>query len=78
VQPTNQLYLQLDTRLGRVGFHDSESALFGRDETPLQVTVIYNVLDEVDVQLMIGADLSADAVSDSISVLVGARYYAGE
>ena len=78
VQPTELLYLQLDTKLGRIGFHDSEHAIFGRDETPLALTVVYNVMNALDVQAAVGADVSADAVGDSFSVLVGARYYAGD
>ena len=77
VQPTELFYLQLDTKLGRINFHDSTNALFGRDETPLALTAVYNVMNALDVQAAIGADLSADAIGDSFSVLVGARYYAG-
>ena len=78
VQPTELLYLQLDTKLGRVGFNDSENAIFGADKTPLALTVVYNVMNALDVQAAVGADMSADAVGDSFSVLVGARYYAGD
>lgn len=78
VQASKLLYLQLDTRLGRVGFHDSAHAIIGRDETPLALTVVYNVLNELDIQAAIGADVSADAVGDSFSLLVGLRYYGGD
>lgn len=77
VQATDELYLQLDTKLGRIGMNDSEHALIGRDETPLAVTVVYNIMNALDVQASVGADVSSD-VGDTLSLLVGARYYAGD
>ena len=76
VQPFELLYLQLDTKLGRVGVHDSMHALIGRDETPLSLTIVYNVLAELDLQATIGADMNA--VGESFSMLLGVRYYAGD
>jgi hypothetical protein len=78
VQPSEHVYLQLDTRLGRVGLRDSAHAIIGRDETPLALTVIYNVLNELDLQVVIAADMSSKAVADSFSLLVGVRYYGGD
>lgn len=77
VQPTELVYLQLDTKLGRIGFHDSEHALIGRDETPLALTIVYNVLHALDVQASVGADVT-NKPGDTLSLLVGARYYAGD
>ncbi|MEO7092479.1 MAG: hypothetical protein ABI175_04455, partial [Polyangiales bacterium] len=78
VQATELLYLQLDTRLARFGVHDSKHAIVGRDETPLALTIVLNVINALDVQVAVGADVSSDAVGDTFSMLVGARYYAGD
>lgn len=78
VQPSELLYVQLDTKLGRVGLHDSANAIIVRDETPLALTVVYNVLNALDLQVAVGADVSAEAVGDSFSALFGVRYYGGD
>ncbi len=77
VQPTELVYVQLDTKLGRIGLHDSEHALIGKDETPLALTIVYNVLNALDLQASVGADVS-NKPGDTLSLLVGARFYAGE
>jgi len=77
VQPTGELYLQLDTKLASIGLSDSEHALIGRDATPVALTVIYNVIQALDVQAAIGTDLT-NSPGDALSFLVGARYYAGQ
>ena len=77
VQPTPELYLQLDTKLVQLDISDSANALIGRDMTPLALTVIYNVINALDVQAAIGTDLT-NSPGDALTFLVGARYYAGE
>ena len=76
-QPTPELYLQLDTKLAQIGLSDSENLLIGKDITPVGLTVLYNVIDALDVQAAVGTDLS-NAPGDSLTFLVGARYYAGQ
>lgn len=75
VQPTTELYLQLDTRLVQLDLHDSTNLLFGRDATPVTLTAVYNIVDALDVQAAIGTDLNQ--AGDALTFLVGARYYAG-
>jgi hypothetical protein len=75
VQPTGALYLQLDTKLASLGIADAEHVVIGRDATPVALTAVYNIVREVDVQAAIGADFN-DA-GDTLTFLVGARYYAG-
>jgi len=77
VQPTEQLYLQLDTKLAQIKLSESENALLGADTTPVSLTAVYNVIDALDVQAAIGTDLT-NSPGDSLSFLVGARYYAGQ
>jgi hypothetical protein len=75
VQPTNELYLQLDTKLAQVALSESENVVIGRDATPLTLTAVYNVINALDVQAAIGTDLNQPG--DALTFLVGARYYAG-
>ncbi len=75
-QPTPELYLQVDTKLATFGLKDSSNAFIGADTTPLALTAVYNVINALDVQAAIGTDLS-NSPGDSLSFLVGARYYAG-
>ena len=77
VQPTPELYLQLDTKLVQLDISDSANALIGKDMTPLALTVIYNVINALDVQAAIGTDLT-NSPGDALTFLVGARYYAGQ
>ena len=77
VQPTPELYLQLDTKLVQLDISDSANALIGKDMTPLALTVIYNVINALDVQAAIGTDVS-NSPGDALTFLVGARYYAGQ
>ena len=77
VQPTPELYLQLDTKLVQLDISDSANALIGKDMTPLALTVIYNVIDALDVQAAIGTDVT-NSPGDALTFLVGARYYAGQ
>jgi hypothetical protein len=75
-QATPELYLQLDTKLAQVDLHDSVNALIGMDATPVALTVVYNIINALDVQAAIATDLT-NSPGDSLSFLVGARYYAG-
>jgi hypothetical protein len=75
-QATDQLYLQLDTRLVQLDLSDSANVWFGADATPLALTVVYNVLPALDVQGVVATDLS-NTPGDALTFLVGARYYAG-
>jgi len=76
VQPTPELYLQLDTKLVQLDLHDSTTAWIGADATPVALTVVYNAIPALDVQAAIGTDLS-NGPGDSLSLLLGVRYYAG-
>lgn len=76
-QPTPELYLQVDTKLATINIHDSANSLIGKDTTPAALTVVYNVIDALDVQAALGTDLS-NAPGDALTFLVGARYYAGK
>jgi hypothetical protein len=76
VQPTGELYVQLDTKLVQLDLDDSANTVLLDDATPLTLTAVYNVLHALDVQVGIGADLS-NQPGDSLTFLVGARFYAG-
>jgi hypothetical protein len=76
-QATGEVYLQLDTKLLQIDLRDSANVVIGADATPVALTVVYNVLPALDVQAAIATDLS-NAPGDSLSLLVGARYYAGK
>jgi hypothetical protein len=76
-QPTEELYLQVDTKLFTVNLSDSANALIGKDATPVALTAVYNVIPALDVQAGIGTDLT-NSPGDTLSFLVGARYYAGQ
>lgn len=76
-QPTEELYLQLDTKLATFNISDSANAFLFADATPVTVTAVYNVIPALDVQAAIGTDLT-NSPGDALSFLVGARYYAGQ
>jgi hypothetical protein len=76
-QATGELYLQIDTKLFQIDLHDSANAVIGSDTTPMALTVVYNVLPALDVQAAVATDLS-NAPGDNLSLLLGARYYAGK
>jgi hypothetical protein len=76
VQPTPELYLQLDTKLVQLDLHDSATAWIGADATPVALTVVYNAIPALDVQAAVGTDLS-NSPADSLSLLFGVRWYAG-
>ncbi|HEU0031738.1 MAG TPA: hypothetical protein VFQ53_13970 [Kofleriaceae bacterium] len=76
VQPTETLYLQLDTRLLQLALSESETLVIGRDVTPLALTAVWNVIPALDVQAAIGTDLSNEP-GEALTFLVGARFYAG-
>ena len=68
---------QLDTKLFQIDLKDSANAFIGSDTTPMALTVVYNVLPALDIQAAVATDLSNEP-GDSLSLLVGARYYAGK
>jgi len=76
-QATPELYFQLDTKLFQIDISDSQTLWIGDDITPLTLTGVYNVIPRLDVQAAVGLDASADEVGNSMTVLVGFRYYAG-
>jgi hypothetical protein len=76
-QATGEVYLQVDTRLLQLDLRDSANVVIGADATPVALTVVYNVIPALDIQAAIATDLS-NAPGDSLSLLVGARYYAGK
>jgi hypothetical protein len=76
-QPTPELYLQVDTKLATVNLSDSANTLIGKDTTPAALTVVYNVINALDLQAALGTDLT-NSPGDSLTFLVGARYYAGQ
>ena len=75
-QATPLLYVQVDTKLAQIDLHDSANALIGKNATPAALTVVYNVIDALDVQAALATDLT-NSPGDALSFLVGARYYAG-
>jgi hypothetical protein len=75
-QATPELYLQLDTKLAQFDIKDSANVFIGADATPVLFTAVYNVVPALDVQAAIGTDLSNEP-GDTLTFLVGARYYAG-
>ena len=77
VQPLETLYFQLDTKLLQVGISQSENAFFIKDATPLSLTAVWNALPPLDLQAVIGTDLT-NTPGDSFTFLIGARYYAGQ
>jgi hypothetical protein len=90
-QATPELYVQLDTTLAQIEITDSGNAFFGADTTPLAVTGIYNAMPALDVIASIGLNLTppdivdpmtmmrtSGSVGDSLTFLVGARYYVGQ
>jgi hypothetical protein len=76
-QATPLLYLQVDTKLARLGLRDSSNAFLFADTTPAALTVTYNVVNALDVHASIGTDLS-NAPGDALSFLVGVVFYAGK
>ncbi len=86
-QATPELYVQLDTALAQIEIADSGNAFFGADTTPIAVTAVYNAIPALDVIAAIGLNLtppeSADpmaadpGVGDTLTFLLGARYYLG-
>jgi hypothetical protein len=76
-QATGEVYLQLDTKLFQIDLKDSANVVIGSDATPVALTIVYNVLPALDIQAAVATDLS-NAPGDSLSLLVGARYYAGK
>ncbi|HUQ53210.1 MAG TPA: hypothetical protein VM692_13375 [Gammaproteobacteria bacterium] len=76
VQPSETVYLQLDTKLVQVGLSESETLVVVRDIVPLALTVVWNVLPVLDVQAAVATDLR-NAPADALAFLVGARFYAG-
>jgi hypothetical protein len=77
-QATPELYLQLDTKLFQLDLSDSENLAIFADVTPVALTAVYNVMPALDVQAAIAIDLSNDEPGDTLSFLLGFRYYAGE
>lgn len=77
-QATPELYFQLDTKLFQIDISDSANGVIGDDFTPLTLTAVYNAIPALDVQAAIGLDASADEVGDSMTFLLGFRYYAGK
>lgn len=90
VQPTPELYLQLDTKLAQINVKDSASAYLFADTTPIALTAIYNAIPALDLMAVMSVDATPpptmDATgasvdgkaSDTLSVLIGARYYMGK
>lgn len=76
VQPTPELYLQLDTKLLQLDIDDSATTYIFDDTTPVALTVVYNAIPALDVQAAISTDLSNDP-DEAIAFLLGLRYYAG-
>lgn len=75
-QATNELYLQLDTSLAHIKLHEETTTFIFSDTTPMTITGVYNATPALDVLAAVGTDLSND-VDQTLTFLVGARYYAG-
>ncbi|HZJ65437.1 MAG TPA: hypothetical protein VFD36_18130 [Kofleriaceae bacterium] len=76
-QPTEQFYLQLDTKLVQLDLKDSANVAIFADATPVALTLVYNALPALDVQAVLSTDLT-NSPGDALSFLIGARYYAGK
>lgn len=76
VQPLDTLYFQLGTKLVQLNIHESENAIIGKDATPLALTIVWNAIAPLDLQAIVGTDLNDP--KNSMTFLVGARYYAGQ
>jgi hypothetical protein len=76
VQPSETVYVQLDTRLLQLALRDSANAMLGLDTTPLALSVAWNALPALDLQGAIASDLTNDPL-DALTFLIGARFYAG-
>lgn len=87
-QATPELYVQLDTTLAKIKIADSASAYIGADTTPIAVTATYNAMPALDVIGAIALNLtppessdpmaSDPGVGDTLTFLIGARYYLGK
>jgi hypothetical protein len=77
IQPSETVYVQLDTRLLQLALRDSVNTMLGRDTTPLALSVAWNALPALDLQGAIGTDLTNDAIG-ALTFLIGARFYAGQ
>lgn len=89
VQAAKTVWIQLDTTLANIKIKDSANAFIFADSTPLALTGIINVMPALDVLAGVSANLTpADTVvgtttvkgdiADTISLMVGARYYIGK
>lgn len=76
VQPTPELYFQLDTKLVQLDLDDSATTYIGADTTPVTLTAVYNAIPALDLQAAVSTDLS-NSPDEAVSFLLGARYYAG-
>jgi hypothetical protein len=84
-QATPELYVQLDTILAKLKIADSNNAFIFADSTPLAVTATYNAIPALDAIASIGINLTPPeamgvdvALGDTLTFLVGARYYIGQ
>jgi hypothetical protein len=79
-QATPELWVQADTTLANIKIANSTTTVIGSDTTPLAITATYNVMPALDVNAGISLDATpaAGGVGDTLSVLVGARYYVGQ
>jgi hypothetical protein len=76
VQPTDTVYLQLDTRLASIALKDGDTMFAAADPTPVALTAVWNVIPAIDVQAAVGSELTS-SFGDALTFLVGARYYTG-
>jgi hypothetical protein len=76
-QATKELYFQVDTKLFQIDIQDSANVLIGDDATPVSLTAVYNATPALDIQALIGTDLSNEP-DNTLNFLVGFRYYAGQ
>jgi hypothetical protein len=89
-QVTPHFYLQLDTTVASLGVSDAQSQVMFSDTTPVALTAFYSLAPTVDVFAGLSADLTPpDApgeqdnvmqdppISDTMNLVVGARYYFG-
>jgi hypothetical protein len=79
-QATPELWVQADTNLGNIKIANGPDSafIFSKNNTPLNIIGTYSVMPALDVNAGVGLNVTADKVGDSLTVLVGARYYVGQ
>ena len=75
VQPTQQVFGQLDTNFVSLSIYDSDTQLFGADFLPVNATFGYTPSKTIDIGLTLSDDLRQ--AGDTFAAMIFARYYGG-